>query len=213
MDFNHCNMYNHLLTRKCSCGGAGEMIIDFVADFEARCSKCHRSTHAYMNPESAAMHWNAGDEILDSSLHIFWDDPEGYLEGEVVAIHISDDGFLRISHQSCNFDEAIFEYRNKMYFFKCAGFGKNCSINIDSIGSFNPEEYRHIVRPTNGETIRFDKILYSENGDIEGIAFRWADTWLFVINNKHNLILTRGSFDLSSRSDLPETSVEPALFS
>ena len=33
MDFNHCDMFNHLLTRKCSCGGDPEMLIDFVADF------------------------------------------------------------------------------------------------------------------------------------------------------------------------------------
>ena len=47
-------MFNHLLTRKCSCGGEPEMIVDFVADFEVRCSKCHLSTHAYIKPEDAA---------------------------------------------------------------------------------------------------------------------------------------------------------------
>lgn len=107
MDFNHCDMYNHLLTRKCTCGGDPEMIIDFVADFEVRCSKCHLSTHAYIKPEDAVKHWNDGDDIMEKPLHIFWDDPEGYLQSEVVAIHISDDGFWRISHQSCDFDEAV----------------------------------------------------------------------------------------------------------
>ena len=107
MDFNHCDMYNHLLTRKCSCGGDPEMLIDFVADFEVRCSKYHRSTHAYIGPENAAKHRNDGDDIMEEPLHIFWDNPEGYLQGEVVAIHISDDCFCGISHQSCDFEELV----------------------------------------------------------------------------------------------------------
>jgi len=38
MDHNHCDMYNHLLTRTCRCGGNAEMLIDFVDDFVVRCS-------------------------------------------------------------------------------------------------------------------------------------------------------------------------------
>lgn len=212
MDFNHCDMFNHLLTRKCSCGGEPEMIVDFVADFEVRCSKCHLSTHAYIKPEDAAKHWNDGDDIMEEPLHIFWDDPEGYLQGEVVAIHISDDCFCGISHQSCDFGEAVFEYKDKMYFFEHEHSGEDGSINIGSLSSFNPEVYRHIVKPADGEIIRFEKIVYSENGDIEGIAFRWGDTWLFVFTSEHNLILTRSSFDLSDDGGWPEAPVEPALF-
>ena len=91
--------------------------------------------------------------------------------------------------------------------------GEDGAINIGSLSSFNPEVYRHIVKPADGETIRFEKIVYSENGDIEGIAFRWNDTWLFVFTSEHNLILTRSSFDLSDDGGWPEAPVEPALFS
>jgi hypothetical protein len=153
MDFNHCDMYNHLLTRKCTCGGDPEMIIDFVADFEVRCSKCHLSTHAYIKPEDAVKHWNDGDDIMEKPLHIFWDDPEGYLQGEVVAIHISDDVFWGISHRSCDFVEAVFEYKDKMYSIEHESSGEDGSINIGSLSSFNPEVYRHIVKPADGETI------------------------------------------------------------
>ena len=53
MDFNHCDMYNHLLTRKCSCGGAAEMIIDFVADF------CRDHIHGIraIKPEASFLMW------------------------------------------------------------------------------------------------------------------------------------------------------------
>ena len=62
---------------------------------------CHLSTHAYMKPEAAAAHWNNGDDIMDSQLHIFWVDPEAYLKGEIAAIYISDEGFSKISQQGC----------------------------------------------------------------------------------------------------------------
>lgn len=101
IDFNHRDVYNHLLTRTCICGGKAEMIVDSAADFEARCSMCHLSTHAYRKPEAAAAHWNNSDDIMDSPLHIFWDDPEAYLEGEIAAIYISDEGFSKISQQGC----------------------------------------------------------------------------------------------------------------
>ena len=212
MEFNHCDQYNYLLTRKCSCGGRPEMIVDFVADFEVRCSKCHRSTHAYMNPEDAAAHWNDGSDIMDAPLDIFWDDPEGYLEGEVMAIHISDDCFMSISHQSCDFMEAIFEYAGKLYHFEHEECGEDGVINIGRCSSFNPQMYKHIVRPEAGSKIRFEKIIYSEDGRIDGIAFRWDDTWLFVYTSEHNLILTRSSFDLSDDNGYPEASEEPPLF-
>ena len=213
MDFDHCDTYNHLLTRTCICGGKPEMIIDFVDDFVARCSKCHRSTHAYIRPEDAAQHWNDGDDIMDHPLHIFWDDPEGYLQGEVVAIHIPDNSFWPISHQSCDFDEAIFEYKDKIYSFKHERIKENGAIDIGALSSFNAEMFNHIVKPANDEIIRYDKIIYSESGNIEGIAFRWSDTWLFVFVDEYNLVLTRSSFDFSNPDGCPKASVEPTLFS
>ena len=187
MDFNHCDMYNHLLTRKCSCGGAAEMIIDFVADFEARCSKCHRSTHAYMRPEDAAKHWNDGDDIMDSPLHIFWDDPEGYLQGEVIAIHIADDEFDPVTQQSINFMEAIIEYTDKKLCVEHDG----CTIDIGSISSFNPDMYRYTIRPATSETIKFGNIVISDNGSIARLEYRWNESWLFIVAEQDNLVIAR----------------------
>ena len=186
MDFNHCDQFNHLLTRKCSCGGDAEMIIDFVDDFEARCSKCHRSTHAYMRPEGAAKHWNDGDDIMEKPLHIFWDDPEGYLQGEVVAIHIADDEFNPVTQQSINFMEAIIEYTDK----KLRVEHDSCTIDIRSISSFNPD-IRYTIRPATGETIKFENIVFSEDGGILRLEYRWNESWLFIIAEQHNLVISR----------------------
>ena len=186
MDFNHCDTFNHLLTRKCSCGGEPEMIYDFVDDFEARCSKCHRSTHAYMRPEDAAKHWNDGDDIMEEPLHIFWDDPQGYLQGEVVAIHIADDEFDPITQQSINFMEAIIEYTDKML---CVEHDHG-TIDIGRISSFNPEIYRYVIRPASGETIKFDSIV-SADRNVVRLEYRSNMSWLFITTEQDNLVIAR----------------------
>ena len=187
MDFNHYDIYNHLLTRKCSCGGDAEMIIDFVADFEVRCSKCHRSTHAYMEPETAAKHWNDGDDIMEEPLHIFWDDPQGYLQGKVVAIHIAGDEFEPVTQQSINFMEAIIEYADK----KLQVEHDSSTIDIGEFNSFNPEIYCYTIRPEHAETIKFEKVVIVEGNRIARLEFRWNDTWLFIVAEQHNLVITR----------------------
>lgn len=186
MDFNHCDMYNHLLTRKCSCGGEPEMIVDFVADFEARCSKCHLSTHAYIKPEDAAKHWNDGDDIMEEPLHIFWDNPEGYLQGEVVAIHIADDEFDPITQQSINFMEAIIEYTDKMLCIEHA----HGTIDIEEFSSYNPDFYRYVIRPASGEMIKFDNLVSADRNVIR-LEYRWNDTWLFIVSEQDNLVIAR----------------------
>lgn len=212
MDYNYAEHYDCLLTRKCSCGGTAEMLVDFVADFVVRCSSCHQSTHAYIKPEDAAAHWNSGDDVMQDPLHIFWDDPEGNMQGEIVAIHISDDEFVGISPQSCDFNEAIIEYRDKMYSVEHERFGEGGLLNIGHISSFNPEIYRHTVRPMKGEQIQFVKILYTADGNVEGLAFRWADSYLFVFADEYNLVLTRSSVDLSDEhARVPTMLEEPKL--
>lgn len=213
MDYDYCKQYDYLLTRKCHCGGEGEMLIDFVDDFVVRCSRCKLSTHAYMSPEEAAERWNRGDDIMEKPMNIFLDNPEIFLAGEIAAIHIADPEFYKISHQSCDFSEAVFEYTdNKKYCFEHEKNGNIGKISVGELSGFNREFYCHTVRPAHGETIRFEKIIYSENGDIKGIVFRQNDTWLFVFADEYDLTLTRSSFDLSDKDGYPQAPREPMLF-
>lgn len=102
-------------------------------------------------------------------MDIFWDAPERYLEGEVTAIHIADDEFCPISLQSCDFMEAIFEYDGKMLEFEYMDHEECDTIGIGDIGAFNPQVYKYTLRPGNDEKIKFEKIVYSEDGEIEGM--------------------------------------------
>ena len=69
---NHCS-YNYvcgldrLLTRKCDCGGEGEVLLDFVTDYVVRCNKCKKSTWAEMVVIDAINSWNNGETPCDLS--------------------------------------------------------------------------------------------------------------------------------------------------
>ncbi len=204
--YYHCDRYNHLLKRKCSCGGDAEMIIDFVTDFEARCSRCHLSTHAYIKPEAAAQHWNAGDDIMETPLHIFWDDPEGWLRGEVTAIHIADDGFEPITRQSVHFETAIIEYTDKLLWVEHLSDwdGNRDSIDITEAVSGNAYADHHKIRPAQGETIRFDSFVIPEENRLTRLAYRWNDSWLLITAEQDHLVLTRASVPCEEASSSDE---------
>ena len=55
------------LTGKCNCGGEGELLLDFVSDYVARCKKCMHSTYAQMIAKNAIEEWNAGHIQCDLS--------------------------------------------------------------------------------------------------------------------------------------------------
>ena len=81
-DFPYLNNKNHWsynyvlgaerhLTSKCTCGGEGELLLDFVSDYVVRCKNCKKSTWAEMVAEDAIKEWNAGHiqcDLLDITI-------------------------------------------------------------------------------------------------------------------------------------------------
>ncbi len=59
--YNHVFSCEHLLNKKCSCGGTGELLLDFVSDYVVRCNKCYKSTRASMCAVDAIKDWNDGE--------------------------------------------------------------------------------------------------------------------------------------------------------
>lgn len=55
------------ITRKCSCGGEGELLLDFVSDYVVRCKDCGRSTRDEFFAIRAIEAWNNGDIPCDCS--------------------------------------------------------------------------------------------------------------------------------------------------
>ena len=54
------NIGNHLLKRKCDCGGEGQLWIDHNEDYLVRCKSCHRSTEPEMGLRFVIDQWNEG---------------------------------------------------------------------------------------------------------------------------------------------------------
>lgn len=186
MDYVHVKNYNDLLTRKCTCGGNGEMLCDFVADFVVRCSRCHLSTHAYIELENAAAHWNAADDIMSDPLNILLDDINGNLHGEVIAIRLRDDCEY-LTQQSCVFSAAVIEYADKLFMIEADGN----YISIDDICSYNKEIYYKIIFPNIGDKILFDYAVVTKNDQIKRLEFRWNDTYLTISALKNTLVISR----------------------
>lgn len=59
--YNYVYGLDRLLTRKCDCGGRGEVLLDFVSDYVVRCNKCKKSTYAEMMVVNAIDEWNKGN--------------------------------------------------------------------------------------------------------------------------------------------------------
>ena len=65
--------YNYVLgakqhiTNQCSCGGEGELLLDFVCDYVVRCKNCKKSTWAEMQACQAIDNWNKGEIQCDLS--------------------------------------------------------------------------------------------------------------------------------------------------
>ncbi len=65
--YNYVYGLDRLLTRKCNCGGTGEVLLDFVSDYVIRCNKCKKSTYAEMMVVNAIDNWNRGENPCDLS--------------------------------------------------------------------------------------------------------------------------------------------------
>ena len=65
--YNHVYGAERHLKNKCSCGGEGELLLDFVSDYVVRCKKCKKSSWAEMTAIEAIKGWNAGDIQCDLS--------------------------------------------------------------------------------------------------------------------------------------------------
>ena len=65
--FHHVYGCERYLKKPCSCGGQGELIMDFTSDYEVRCNKCKRSPWAAMTVIEAIEAWNTEELEADLS--------------------------------------------------------------------------------------------------------------------------------------------------
>ncbi len=59
-DYHHVYGCERLITRKCECGGTGELVRDSISDYFVQCEKCKRSTCSECLAIDAIESWNEG---------------------------------------------------------------------------------------------------------------------------------------------------------
>lgn len=196
MPYYHADCYNELIKRKCTCGGDPEMILDPVGDYVVRCKECHISTHAYMEPETAAARWDAGNDIMPP-FDLLIDDLDKALAGEVLYIAIPEEDSEQLNQQSCDCYELVIVMRDRILWATHEENGESGAIGLDHLSLFNEELYNLRVNAPPDGPFEFMKVLYGEDGALDGIKFRFGDRYLFIFADEHNLIVTKSVVDLS----------------
>ena len=196
--------YDRLLIRRCSCGGRGQVLFDFVDDSLVRCSSCHYSTPAYGLTSYAIRDWNCGNtpcrvELLQEHLDEYHGRP-------VWQIAVGTP-FHQYTPGSCDCWECIVElddikitaqYR---YFSEAHG-----GLSLGELGWYNPDHFPALIRSSAEEPITLLSELYHEDGCLYGLKFSCGDRYLFLFSLENSLVLTKSIADLTGDlNDLPET--------
>ena len=196
--------------RKCDCGGDPETVMVIGDDFAVRCDKCHISTRAFMTPEEAAMHWNRGDVSMPP-LDLITDDLVGNLSGKVLYMDISHEDLEQYNRQSCECYTVMIVYEDRIIEAEHTENGENGAISVNTIGLYNQEMYDlRINAPADGN-FELLKILYAEDGTVDGLKYRYGDRYLFVFASEHNLIVTKSLCDLTEEDDTPVPETEDSV--
>ncbi len=214
MPYHHADQFNNQIKRKCECGGDPEMLIDFIDDFIVRCKKCHKATWAYIEPEDAIEHW---DELWDQDdenrppLELLIDDLEKSLAGEVAYMAIAQEDADQINRQSCDCFEVVIVMRDRILLAEHEHHGEDGAIGFDKISNFNENRYGlRVVAPPNG-IFKFVKVLYSEDGSVDGIKYLFGDHYVFIFASEYNLIVTKSVVDLFEEDDTPIPVSDPSI--
>ena len=84
-------------------------------------------------------------------------------------------------------------------------------IAVRCVKSYDEERFCHIVRPKQGETIRFVKLNHYPNGHVQEIKYKFGDGYLFLFADEHDLILTKSVCDLFEEDDTPIPVRDPSV--
>lgn len=177
----------HLITRKCTCGGTGEIIIDFVADFGIRCNKCHVGTYAHPCVCNAIDQWNDGIDLLEigeypaEAFKRFCHKPVEYIVFERFSGQPGKDAFR------CNSIIARFGDRQFKICSRYVGCGKY-GFCFEDISNFNPEFWPKIIGAKKNAPISLLK-KYDSSDNKSFLTFRVGEQFISICAEKGELVV------------------------
>lgn len=125
--------------------------------------------------------------------------------GVIDKIYISDSFFAMMNEQSCDCDEVLIKSDRFYIRLTSQAVGEDGRLVFQECISFENDQSPYEVE-LNGQSFRFDKFSYLENGMIEGIRFAAEEVFLFVFALENNLVVTMSKYDLFEEieMDYPE---------
>ena len=125
--------------------------------------------------------------------------------GIIDKIYISDSFFAMMNEQSCDCDEIIIKSGEFYVKLMSQAIREDGKIVFEKCTTFEKAKYPNEV-DLNGQSFRFDKFSYLENGMIDGIRCAGDEAFMFVFALENNLVLTMSKLDLFEEieMDYPE---------
>ena len=176
------------LIKKCSCGGTGELILDFVSDYGIRCNKCHRGTSANPCACDAIDEWNSIDELPqigdypEEQFKNLCHEPVEYIVIERFYQELENDALC------CRSIIAKFGEQKFVISSRYAGRRKN-DFCFETCTSFNPEIWpQKISAVKNGPISLIEKGCPS--GQVPLLIFRVGEHTLTISAENANLVIS-----------------------
>ncbi len=117
------------------------------------------------------------------------------LLGVIDKIYISDSFLAMMNDQSCDCDEIVIKSGGFYFRLASQAVGEDGRIVFQECIAFKKDEYPYEV-DLKGQSFRFDKFSYLEDGMIDGIRFSSEEIFLFVFSLENNLVITMSKLDL-----------------
>lgn len=156
-----------LITRKCSCGGTGKLLLDFVNDYGVQCDKCHLGTWDTMWACDAIKEWNENDGVHDrgeSGEESFFKNCKNPID----RICIRND-FLMYDSNLLDCESLIVDMKSHIFMISVKYLHDDVfDFSFKKLSDYNPEMWSRKIIATDDEPIRF---VCKKNDEYGGLLY------------------------------------------
>ena len=182
------------LINKCSCGGTGILVIDFVYDYGIRCDRCHKGTSAATCAIDAIEEWKHAPDSLyqigEYPAEAFQKCCFGKIDYIAIAkwYHEYDDNLLDCDTIIIKVNDKLFEIGS------CYSGQRNYDFSVEEFSDFNTELWPRKIVSTPEEPIRFIR-KETEPDSFPVLRFEIGYRPLLVTANETNLTVGLSHWD------------------
>ena len=155
----------------------------------------------YEQQEHVIHHKSVDD--TSSTLNLLKKDFDKILAGKVLFMAIAKEDAEQFNQQSCDCTEVLIVMSDCVLLAKHVPNGEDGAISFAKLSFFDEEKYKlRVAAPLNG-SFEFVKILYTEDGAVDGVKYHFGNRYVFIFASEYNLIVTKSVVDLFEEDDTP----------